>query len=372
MQIAININSLPYQAEPALRYFLQALFQQWTGTTGGHQFLFIGQKDENVFLNESNNSFWLEAPAPGKSIMYQYWQMVRLPVLLKKNKTEVLISAGGLNIIPARIPSVLLVYGKDLRRGKDKGFAKLLQQAALIIVFTDKDAAQLSHEYSIQPEQIVVLKAAPAFNTSPLNFDEKTNIKNRYTDGKEFSTSRRTTGAHQNPTTRHTTLSVSQKKHGTATQSPDDSAQGTGTKLLLEGPIHKKDKAFTDSLSHYKYRDELVLTGELTAAERASLIAAAYALVDPAMRPHAGIPVLEAAAAGVPSLAIAGHPVLQAGTYLTADMTDYVDMASGLMQLYKDEGLRNQLIQQLTATIPDHQFEKTVASFDKILQPLLR
>ena len=361
MQIAININALPYQAEPALRYFIQMLFQKWTATVGGHQFLFIGQKEENIFLiNDSNNSSWLEAPPPGKTIAYQYWQRVRLPVILKKNKTEFLIAAGGLNKIPSRIPSVLLVYGNDLHQGKDKGFAKLLQQAARIIVFTDKDAAQLSDEYNIQQGQIVVLKAAPAFPTSPLDYNEKANLKNRYTGGKEFFMYSGIIGAHQNLTNLLKAFSVFKKR------------QGTGTKLLLEGPVYKKDKAFTDSLSHYKYRDELVLTGELPSTERASLIAAAYALVDPALRPHAGIQLLEAAAAGVPSLAIAGHPVLPTGTYLTADMTDYVDLASGLMQLYKDEGLRNQLIQQMAANAADHRFEKAVVSFNQILQPLLR
>lgn len=360
MQIAININALPHLAEPALRYFLQAMFKEWTGTAGAHQFLFIGQKDENVLLNDSRNCSWQEAPAPGKSIMYQYWQRVRLPILVKNKKTELLISAGGLNMISSRIPKVLLVQGNDLLRGKEKGFAKLLQQAVRIIVFTDKDAAQLSNEYNIQPEKIAVLKAAPAFPASPLDYEEKANLKNRYTGGKEFFMYSGIIGAHQNLTNLLKAFSVFKKR------------QGTSTKLLLEGPIYKKDRAFTDSLSHYKYRDELVLTGELPAPERASLIAAAYALVDPAIRPHAGIPLLEAADAGVPSLAIAGHPVLPAGTYLTADMTDYVDMASGLMQLYKDEGLRNQLIQQVTAIAPDYGFEKAVASFDKILQPLLR
>lgn len=361
MQIAINISALPFQAEPAFRSFLQSLFQLWAVKMSGHQYLFIGTEEEKNFLNkESKNSSWLEAPLPGKKIANQFWQRVRLPALLKKNKTEILISTGGLNIIPSQIPVVLLVYGNDLHRGKDKGFAKTLQQAARIIVFADKDARQLSGEYNLPQEKIVVLKAAPAFPSPPLSFEEKAHLKNRYTGGKEFFMYSGIIGGHQNLTNLLKAFSVFKKR------------QGTGTRLLLEGPVQKRDKTFTDSLSHYKYRDELVLTGELPPAERASLIAAAYALVDPALRPHAGIPMLEAAAAGVPSIAVNGHPVLKEAAYLTADMNDYVDLAAGLMQLYKDEGLRNQLIQLITAHSPLYTVSESVDCFDKIMQPLLR
>lgn len=361
MPIAIHINTLPGQTDPSLRHFLHALFQEWTADAAGHQFLLIGQKKENSLSHlSSNNCSWQEAPAPGKSIAFQYWQRVRLPLLLKKNKTELLIAAGGMSMIPSRIPSVLLVYGNDLQRGKDKAFIRMLQQAVQIIVFTDKDAKQLSHEYLITPEKITVLKAAPAFTNYPLSFEEKSILKSRYTEGKEFFMYSGIIGAHQNLTNLLKAFSVFKKR------------QGTNTKLLLEGPINQKDKAFTDSLAHYKYREELVLTGELPPSERAALIAAAYALVDPAMRPHAAIPVMEAAAAGVPSICVAGHPVLEADTYLAADMTDYVDLASVLMQMYKDEGLRNQLIQKIGSRTVSPSMENALDSFVQIIKPLLR
>lgn len=360
MRIAIHINTLHTQADPALRHFLQALFQEWMTNAAGHQFLLLGQKKEaDLFNTPSKNSSWQEAPAPGKSIAYQYWQRVRLPLFLKKNKTELLIAAGGISMISSRIPTVMLVYGNDLLRGKDKAFARCLHQAARIIVFTDNDADHITNEYRIPSEKIAVLKAAPAFNTSTLSFEEKSVIKNRYSGGKEFFMYSGIIGAHQNLTNLLKAFSVFKKR------------QGTSTKLLLEGPIHHKDKTFTDSLAHYKYREELVLTGELPPPERAALMAAAYAIVDPALRSHAALPLLEAANAAVPAIAIEGHPVLEKGAYLNADMSDYVDIASGLMQMYKDEALRNQLIQKIGARADQPTMEKALASFVQIIQPLL-
>lgn len=360
MPIAIHINTINTAADPAFRYFLQQLLKGWTAHAKGQSFLLIGQKKEAALFNDLSSDYrWQDAPAPAKSIPYQYLQRVRLPLLLKKNKIDILVAAGGVNQIPSRIPTVWLLFGNELQRGKNKAFVQNLQQAVRIIVFTDRDAQYLSQEYRMPSEKITVFKAVPAYQTHPLSFEEKSILKNRYTGGKEFFMYSGIIGAHQNLIHLLKAFSVFKKR------------QGTNTKLLLEGPVHHHDKSFTDSLSHYKYRDELVLTGELPPSERAALIASAYAVVDPALHPHAALPLLEAAAAAVPSIAAEGHPLLEEGTYLHADMSDYVDIASALMQLYKDETLRKQLIQKAGASLQQESMEKTIASFVQIMQPLL-
>ncbi|RYY57712.1 MAG: glycosyltransferase [Chitinophagaceae bacterium] len=116
--------------------------------------------------------------------------------------------------------------------------------------------------------------------------------------------------------------------------------QKSDWKLVLagQGEINRK---FVESLSYYKYREDLVLFRETNPAIMPSLIGAAYAVLVPAGGGTEWLP--EVLAAGVPAI-VPDQPAFRGSadeTFSFYDTVSQTDIAETMMTLYKDESLRN-------------------------------
>lgn len=148
--------------------------------------------------------------------------------------------------------------------------------------------------------------------------------------------------------------------------------QQSSMKLLIPFDLLQYFPRYSDQLDTYKYRDELIITGEIGTDTRAGLAAAAYALIMTESSGLAEAFVMESLQAGTPLLiprtaaaeTIAGPSAL----YTLPDSTQ--DLAEKMMLIYKDETLRNQLIAQgqLQKSIADP--EKHCSAFAQLLKAL--
>jgi glycosyltransferase involved in cell wall biosynthesis len=104
-----------------------------------------------------------------------------------------------------------------------------------------------------------------------------------------------------------------------------------------------------------------VLTGYLDETEMAAITAAAYALVYPSLHEGFGVPVLEAMRCDVPVITSSGTSMQEiAGeAALFSDPNDHLAIAENMMRLYKDERLRNQLIEKGRIVAASYSWEKT-------------
>ena len=130
---------------------------------------------------------------------------------------------------------------------------------------------------------------------------------------------------------------------------------------VLAGRLAWKNDEFLNLLQTYKYRDDVVMTGYLDEAELARLIGAAYALVYPSLFEGFGVPVVEAMKCGVPVLTSAGSALEEIGgeAALYFKPEDFSDIADKLMRIYKDEGLRNQLVEKGKTVAAGFTWERT-------------
>jgi glycosyltransferase involved in cell wall biosynthesis len=89
-----------------------------------------------------------------------------------------------------------------------------------------------------------------------------------------------------------------------------------------------------------------VLTGYVQEDELVKIIGAACGLIYPSLWEGFGVPVLEAMQCDVPVITSSGSSMQEIAkdAALYADATSYTDIADKMMQLYKDESLRKQLI----------------------------
>jgi glycosyltransferase involved in cell wall biosynthesis len=102
-----------------------------------------------------------------------------------------------------------------------------------------------------------------------------------------------------------------------------------------------------EKLNSYKYRGEIVVLSDLSAAQRAEVIGGSYAVVFFSAYEGFAHAVVEAMNCEVPIITCANTSISEiAGeAALYANAADPVDIAEQMKRMYKDEPLRNRLIE---------------------------
>jgi glycosyltransferase involved in cell wall biosynthesis len=139
--------------------------------------------------------------------------------------------------------------------------------------------------------------------------------------------------------------------------------QKTNMKLVLAGRLAWKYGSFTESLKTYKYRDDVVMTGYLEENELARLVGSAYGLIYPSLFEGFGVPVLEAMQCNVAVITSEGSSMQEVAqrAALYSDVTNFNDLADKIILLYKDETLRNKLIENGQEQVKQYSWDTTAA-----------
>jgi glycosyltransferase involved in cell wall biosynthesis len=142
-------------------------------------------------------------------------------------------------------------------------------------------------------------------------------------------------------------------------------------KLVLTGRLAWKNGEFLQLLKTYKYRKDVLLTNYISEEELVQLMGAAYALVYPSFFEGFGVPVLEGMKCGVPVLTSANTSMQEIGedAALYFNPADHTDIADKLMLIYKDENLRNRLIEKGKAIAEKYSWQRTA---DLLWESVLR
>lgn len=331
MLIAIDIREFAETGDPPWRYFLEGLFITIGRQQAFHQFLVIDRNRFPVIKREPAENFTIINAVTGNSgLRARYWQHIKIPALLKKRKAAICISGLKGPDLPAGIPVCLIIPFIRPELSANRHLKQRLAKAKHIIIFSETVRDQLINKFGIDAGKISLLAARPARCFSPCTFEEKQAVKNRYSEGREYFIY--TGDVHSDQLVPLLKAFSLFKKR-----------QQSGIRLLL---TEEPQPGSTGFLENYKYREDILIPGHTDSRSRARLIAAAYALVDPAPEPGSGMMALEAACSGIPAIAAAPQPFLPEGAYLAADMREPADLAANLMRIYKDESLRKEIIEK--------------------------
>jgi len=351
----IAVNMIPLQSLDRYGYaaFLHAVIQRIVQKNPGHRFiLFTGRSDANLPAKDEAINIIAAGPKTSNRLLQKWWLEIKLPALLKKYQADLFVAPDGRCSLSAKLPQCLLLPDAAcLQTVQDskKNAARYLRKANTVIVFSDETRKEILAGYSLPAEKIRLLQAAAPEAYRPLSKETKQQVKNKYTDGREYFIY---TGA------------ISPAKellHLLKAFSLFKKRQGSGMKLVLTGEAEKKDRSFFQRLATYKYRDDVLVTGLLPEAERANLLGAAYALAATGAYDGLGMAALEAARYEVPVITAPGLPLrgpllgglplgglplrgLSQGGETGLPAED--DIAGKMMLLYKDESLRERLVQQ--------------------------
>jgi glycosyltransferase involved in cell wall biosynthesis len=186
-------------------------------------------------------------------------------------------------------------------------------------------------------------------------------VKNKHTNGKEFFLYTGAIHPRKNLINLLKAFSVFKKR------------LQSNMKLVLAGRLAWKYDSFLEDLKHYKYRDDVVMTGYITENDLVDLTASAYAMVYPSLLEGFGVPVLEAMQSAVPVITSSSSAMQEIAqeAALYADPNDINDIAEKMMLIYKDENLRNELIKKGNEQVKTYCWQKTSEKlWDSILKTI--
>ena len=141
-------------------------------------------------------------------------------------------------------------------------------------------------------------------------------------------------------------------------------------KLLITGRLAWQYAALTEKLKTYKYRNDIVMLGYVSDEQLAKITASAYAVICPSFFGGFGLPIIEAMQCGVPVICSQTSAMPETG----GDAAQYIDpadpesIAKAMLQIYKDESLRSNLIAAGSEPAGKFSWQRSALSINEIVQ----
>ena len=364
MKIAVDTRHLRDDHPQEDGYFLYEVLKRIIKKNPEHQFIFIFDRPYNSkILFDKNITAIVTGPRVSNILLCKLWYDIKIPALLKKHKADIFIAGNGICSLTTKIPQCLIVndlsflYYPSFIKKTELIFLKrytkrFLQKADSIVtfsVFLQKSIVSLN---VIKKEKINVVPGATRDIFYPLNENEKEETKRKYTDGKNYFVYTGVIHRQKNLINLLKAFSVFKKR------------QKSDWKLVLAGNITRGNKTFSQSLKTYKHRADVVRV-DVKEEEIARLTGSAYAFIYPPFWEGAGMQILGAMNSHIPVITSENSAMQEiAGkAALYINPAEYKDIADKMMLIYKDESLRNNLIEKGKLVAAQYNWEKTADLF---------
>ena len=361
MRIAVNTRFLLNAYLEGYGYFLYETLRRITASHPEHEFIFIFDRPfERRFIFSPNVTAVVTGPPARHPLLWKLWYDVKVPAVLKKHKADVFLSLDGFCSLATQVPQCLVIHDLSflhypkfipashlyyLKRYTPRFLAKA-RSIATVSAFSRND---IQKHYSVAPEKIDIVYSAAKNIFKPVSQEVKDEVKNKHSKSQEYFLYTGAIHPRKNLLNLLKAFSVLKKK------------QKSNIKLILAGRLAWKNQSFLEALKTYKYRDDVVVTGYLPEHELVELTASAYALVYPSLWEGFGVPVLEAMRCEVPVITSRDSAMqeIAGDAALYADPESFHELAEQMMLLYKDERLRQQLIQKGKSLEANYTWDRT-------------
>lgn len=311
-----------------------------------HEFVLVYDRPFNANFLAAKNVVTIQVSPPARHVAaFIYWYNVSATMALKKIKPDVWLQPYGFCSLTTKIPQLLVVHDlafhhfpKQItwhQRWHYKYFTpQFLRKAQSIVTVSQFSKKDIEQQYPFTNNRIKVISGAARKGFEPINWEEKEQIKEAYTDGYEFFLCVGGISPRKNMMNLLKAFSLFKKWHK------------SNMKLVFAGRLAWQYRDFQEKLKTYKYRNDVILTGYLAEPILQQLTASAYASLYISNFEGFGLPIIEAMHCGVPVITAdnSSMPEVGADAVLYANAQNPSQIAEQMQLLYKDEKLRETLI----------------------------
>lgn len=345
MQVVINAAYLPSFYAEEYSSLLSVSFGVIASHHPEHDFIFVCSLQFKQNQVASDNVKYHIVKAGNFSLLKsKYWFDISIPRILNKYKADLFVTPVCCSLNTAvpqyllmHLPDItnyLLVYSRLQAAYYKKYSIQFIKKAVQVIALSDSAKKSIATTYSSAADKISVSLPAISSIYNPVSYTTAEAVKNKYTAGKEFFLYGGTTHPSANLYSLLKAFSLFKKR------------QQSSTKLVIVSLSLQANASFVKSISTYKYRNDIVFIGNSSEEEYAALLASAYAFVYPVLFNGLCLRIVQAVHSHTPVITSKSELTneLAGAAALFVDPSSQQDIADKLMHIYKDESLRNKLI----------------------------
>jgi glycosyltransferase involved in cell wall biosynthesis len=347
LKIAINTRLMVKDRMDGIGWFTRETMPRIAESHPEHQFFFLFDRPyHHSFHLPSNVTPLVVRPVTRLPLLLKTWNAISVPVALQQIKPDLYLSPDGFLPPEPRFPSVVAIHDLNFEHFPElfpASYRKLYLTrirksavvAARVLTVSEFSKTDICDRYEVPRDKVdVIYSGLNSFIHPP----EKTDIQEV----------RRQFSIQGNYLIVSGTLHPRKNINGTIKafnlfrQQSDCS-----TKLVFAGNHKWMNAEMKHSYEMSPFKEDIIFTGRVPDHTMNALIWGAYAMVFVSLFEGFGLPILEAAAAGIPVLTSDNSSMreIATGSALLVNPSNVQEIADGMHQITTDHALRTHLIE---------------------------
>jgi glycosyltransferase involved in cell wall biosynthesis len=285
------------------------------------------------------------------SLITSVLQQRRLTTYIKKSKTDLIIQNAVSFIKQKKVPQLFIADDiENLPPVKKISYSKiflLTYSEAAKQVLADKGYTNIVHVIPFISDSIF----------QPITWSMQQQVKIDYTEGREYFFTP------NNFSSIEGLLSLLKAFSGFKKW------QHSSMKLVLTGKLYVPPSDWEEKLNTYKYREDVLVYNKLAEEEKVKLLAGAYACIHLPQNDNDLLPLMQSMQCHTPVITFttASTSEYAAGAVLAITASNYEELTQQMILIYKDENLRNKLIENCALQAEVYAKEKTMKALQNII-----
>jgi len=365
MTIAVNAIFFNSANLEGYGHYTVSIFKLLVNQYPEHQFVFVYDRphEADLIIGANVQSITV-APAARHIPAFFYWYNISAALAVRKLKADVWVQPYGFCSLSTAIPQLLVVHDLAFKHFPKHiswtqrwhyavmtpRFLKKAKRVVTVSEFSKKDIIQYYPQLQLDP---MVISGAARNGFKPLTWEEKEQVKEAYTEGYEYFLCVGGINPRKNMMHILKAFSLFKKWHK------------SNMKLVFAGRLAWQYQDFLEKLKFFKYRNDVVLTGYVEETILQKLTGSAYAALYVSDFEGFGLPIVEAMQSGVP--VVVGNnssmPEVGGDAVLYADAAEPEAIAAQMQLLYRNEQMRENLIQKGIERAAHFSWEKAAQLF---------
>nr|HRZ50122.1 glycosyltransferase family 1 protein [Bacteroidales bacterium] len=347
MKIAVNMRLVVKGRMDGIGWFSWETMTRMARRHPDHHFLFFFDRKPNpAFILPDNATSVVIPPVTRLPFLLTWWHTTTIPAAIRKHRPDLYISPDCFLPDKPAIPSIVVIHDlnfehfpdfipgryRSIYRNRVRKSAKVATRVATVSEFSRDD---IISTYGVEPSRIDVIYSGLNSFFTPVSDHETHQIRQKFNTGDQYFLVSGTIHPRKNAGTVIEAFIRFREKHPAP------------FKLVFAGRV--KTELMSDlvgSLRDTPFYQDVIFTGRVEDAEMNGLYRGAAALVFASLYEGFGLPLLEAAIAGIPAITSAGSALAEIGgrSSLLVDPGNPQEIADAMHMLIRNPDLAGELV----------------------------
>lgn len=373
MKIAVNTRLLLRNKLEGIGWFTYETMSRISKNHPEHEFYFIFDRPFDPHFIFSSNVFPVVIrPQARHPFLFYWWFEKSIPKVLKKINADLFISPDGFLSLSTNVKSLVVFhdinfmhYPNDfplIVRCYYRYYSPLFaKKASRIVTVSEYSKADIAKQFPVSLNNIDVVYNGANEIYKPLSEQEKREIKQEFTGGKDFFIFVGALNPRKNVTRLLKAFDLFKEK------------TKSDIKLIIVGERMFKTRSMKKAYRQMVFKDEVIFSGRMTPEKLNRLYGSALALTFVPYFEGFGIPIIEAMNCGTPVITsnvtsmpeVAGDAALLVNPFSVESITD------AMIKIYADNDLRYNLIEKGLVQCQKFSWNKTAENFWESVEKVL-